>query len=253
MMSIHLKSIPPAAAKPDTNWYVNFQRTHAAGTAQGEPYVWSVIPGGTGIEDPHGNGEMSFSGDGSSAGTAKNPAEKWRAEYNAKTREVPPEWKKLPDQLPPLGPWLFRADPVEQGVKDNWCAADATTDDWVPVKVPAFWNETEAVGNYQGFGWYRTRFTLPEAWRGKSLRLMFGSVDEQAWIYVNGKLVREHSEKSEGKTYGVLWEESFTADVPSGSLNFGKDKPNILAVRVNNSTANGGIWRPVMGCAVDKE
>ncbi len=252
MMTIPLKSIPPAVASPDANWYVNFQRTNPAGAAAGETCVWSVIPGGTGIEDPRGNGELSFSGEGSPAGSAKNPMEKWRDEYNGKMGDMPAEWKKLPNLLPtPLGPWFFRQDPTEQGIKENWFAQDATPAEWTPVKVPGFWAETEAVGNYQGIGWYRTNFTLPAEWKGKSLRLLFGSVDEQAWIYVNGKLVREHSEKSEGKEFGLLWEEAFTADVSPESLNYGKDKENVLAVRVNNSAMNGGIWRPVMGCAVE--
>jgi hypothetical protein len=72
-------------------------------------------------------------------------------------------------------------------------------------------------------------------------------VDEEAWVYVNGHLVREHSEKSEGKSFEELWEEPFTADVPPEYLEFGKT--NVLAVRVYNSVANGGIWRPVLGHA----
>ena len=105
------------------------------------------------------------------------------------------------------------------------------------------------MGNYQGHGWYRTTFTVPAAWKGKTLRLLFAAVDEQAWVYVNGKLVREHSEKSEGKSVNDLWEEPFTADVPPEGLNYGQ--ANVLVVRVNNSIANGGIWRPVLGCAVE--
>lgn len=174
----------------------------------------------------------------------------WREEYNGKTGGIPAEWKALPDPLPaPLGPWTFRADPNDQGLKDHWFAVDANPAEWVPVKVPAFWAETKAIGNYQGYGWYRTAFTVPEDWKGRRVRLLFGAVDEQAWVYVNGKLVREHSEKSEGKSFGTLWEEPFAADVPPESLNYGK--PNILAVRVMNSTANGGIWRPVLGHAAE--
>ena len=103
------------------------------------------------------------------------------------------------------------------------------------------------VGNYQGYGWYRTTFKAPAEWKGKTVRLLFGAVDEQAWVYVNGRLVREHTEKSEGKSYNELWEAPFIAEVPSDQLELGK--PNVLAVRVHNSKANGGIWRPVLGHA----
>jgi hypothetical protein len=182
---------------------------------------------------------------------SSNPMKDWRDEYNGKTGEIPAEWKNLPNQLPaPLGPWTFRKDPTDQGLKDNWFAANANTADWISVRVPAFWAETKPAGNYQGYGWYRTTFAVPEDWKGKTLRLLFAGVDEQAWIYVNGKLVKEHSEKSEGKSFGVLWEEAFNAEVHPENLNYGK--PNVLVVRVYNSIGNGGIWRPVFGCAVEK-
>jgi hypothetical protein len=89
---------------------------------------------------------------------------------------------------------------------------------------------------------------VPAEWKGRGLRLFFGSIDEQAWIYLNGRLVREHTESSEKKSYNELWEEAFTAEVPPAQLKYGE--PNVLAVRVHNSTANGGIWRPVLGQAV---
>jgi hypothetical protein len=201
----------------------------------------------TGASDLYGhalstNGPWCIGADASTS-----PLQAWRDEYNGKTGDIPAEWKTLSDPLPvPFGQWTFRKDPADQGLKESWFSADAL--EWIPVKVPAFWAETKAVGNYQGYGWYRTTFTVPEDWKGKSVRLLFSAVDEQAWIYVNGKLVREHTEKSEGKTINGLWEEAFTADVPSEIINYGK--PNALAVRVNNSAGNGGIWRPVLVHAV---
>ena len=67
---------------------------------------------------------------------------------------------------------------------------------------------------------------------------------KQAWVYVNGQFVRKHSEKSEKKTFNELWETPFTVEISAALLKNGK--PNVLAVRVHNSTANGGIWRPVL-------
>jgi len=188
-------------------------------------------------------------GAGQGSAPKGNLLEKWRDEYNRKTSEIPPDWRKLPDPLPtPFGPWVFRTDPLERGVKDGWYRGDVNEADWLPVRVPAFWAETEAVGDHQGYAWYRTTFGVPAEWKGRSVRLLFAAVDEQAWVYVNGHLVREHSEKSEGKPFAELWETPFTADVPPEHLHYGK--PNLLAVRVHNSAANGGIWRPVLGHAL---
>ncbi len=78
---------------------------------------------------------------------------------------------------------------------------------------------------------------------------MFGSVDEQAWVYFNGKLVKEHTEKSENVKGTNLWENPFFVDVKPELLKYGAE--NLLAVRVLNMKANGGIWRPVSCCAFE--
>lgn len=237
---------PPAEG---SIWRANVGRVHAVKPGQLERSLWSATPNTKEMDDRTVFGEVVFESS-SASGSAKSPSQVWREGYNVKTGEIPVEWKTLPTPLPtPLGPWVFRTDPIDQGVKDFWFAVDAKLADWVPVKVPGFWDETEAVGNYQGYGWYRTTFTVPGEWKGKALRLLCAAVDEQAWIYVNGKLIREHSEKSEGKSFNDLWEEPFTAEVAPEGLNYGKD--NVVVIRVYNSTAAGGIWRTVLGHAVE--
>ena len=238
---------PPA---PEAFWRGNVGRIHVVGPDQIQHSALSANPQTKGVADRDAFAEFVFRGSGSGKAPqpAKNPLEKWREEYYRTTFEIPAEWKKLSDPSPlRLDTWLFRTDPIERGVKERWHATKVTEADWLPMRVPSFWAENADVGNYQGYGWYRTTFKLPAEWKGRTLRLLFASVDEQAWVYVNGRLVREHTEKSEGKPYGELWESPFTADVPPEHLEFGK--PNVLTVRVHNSKANGGIWRPVLAHA----
>ena len=94
-----------------------------------------------------------------------------------------------------------------------------------------------------GNGWYRVAFALPPDWKGKGLRLMFAGVDEQAWIYLNDKLIGEHSESSEKKAFTALYDEPFIIEVPAEQLK--ASGPNQLCVRVHNQRGAGGIWRPV--------
>ena len=193
------------------------------------------------MDDRNAFGELVFEDD--SAG--KHPLELWRAQYYSTTYEIPAAWRELPDPLPgPLTDWVFRTDPLEQGLEAGWQETDVDEAGWARVRIPAFWAEIEGVGKYLGYGWYRTRFTVPAAQKGQALRLLFAGVDEQAWVYVNGHLVREHTEKSEGIGFGELWETPFTADVPPDQLRLGD--ANVLTVRVRNDRANGGIWRPVL-------
>ena len=88
----------------------------------------------------------------------------------------------------------FPHDPSEVGDEEQWfTAAHSTEAEWTPIKVPAYWDESETIGEMLGNGWYRVAFALPPDWKGKGLRLMFAGVDEQAWIYLNDKLIGEHS------------------------------------------------------------
>ncbi|MCX7422684.1 MAG: DUF4838 domain-containing protein [Planctomycetia bacterium] len=242
LMTIPLTSIPPA--KTGATWYVNFQRLSPTSAAPNDAYAWSVIAGGSGIDDPRSNGEMSFAGAGASA--SLSPLQMYREKNYKETFEVPAQWK---DQIATgpqiaLNDWRFRADQTDAGVTEEWFkSARYSEAEWIPVKVPAFWGENDAIGNLEGHGWYRVTFTLPPSCQGKPLRLMFAGVDEEAWLYLNGKQVGEHSVKSEKKPFTALYDEPFTIDVAAADLK--NEQPNVLFVRVHNQVKAGGIWKPV--------
>ena len=246
MMTIPLRTIAPATIKPGVNWFVNFQRTRPTGAAPGETYAWSIIPGGTPLDDPRSNGELSFSAEGSTASSSIHPLKALREKSYQETFETPSQWK---DQIAKgksltLSDWTFRADPTEVGEQEAWFKlARYTAADWIPVTVPSFWAENDAIGSLLGDGWYRVTCYVPKTWQAKTLRLMFAGVDEQAWIYLNGQLVGEHSVKSEKKAYTALYDEPFIVDVPSSQLKVGE--PNVIFVRVHNQVGAGGIWRPL--------
>jgi hypothetical protein len=106
MMTIPLRSIPPASVKSDQNWFVNFQRIGPAG-----PSAWSMIPGGAGIEDPRSNGELSFNSDGSAS--AGHPLKAEREKSYRDTFETPAEWKEQIAKGPTvaLTDWRFPRRP----------------------------------------------------------------------------------------------------------------------------------------------
>lgn len=143
------------------------------------------------------------------------------------------------------GAWQFRKDAGDVGVGGRWYEAGTTEEDgWSPIKVPAFWDKTP-VGSYQGHAWYRTTFRMPDQWEYESVALTFQAVDEQAWVYLNGESVGEHTLASEsrdieGFSIGDLWNVPFTIEVPATRVKLGAD--NTLAVRVHNQVGAGGIW-----------
>jgi hypothetical protein len=157
---------------------------------------------------------------------------------------------QTPPPPTPWSEWRFRPDSDNRGVEENWQVAEFEAEAWKPIRVPAFWGNTW-VGKLIGYGWYRTSFVFPKEWAGEPVHLQFGAVDEQAWVYVNGELVGEHTVESEKLTVGELWDRPFSIKVPAARLKPGEE--NVLVVRVHNSAAEGGIHKAVSGSAPHPE
>ncbi|MFA9480048.1 DUF4838 domain-containing protein [Phycisphaerales bacterium AB-hyl4] len=114
-------------------------------------------------------------------------------------------------------------------------------DEYEAVQVPAFLAHTD-VGPYLGHGWYRNTFSIPGHRLDRPVEIRFGAVDEQAWVYVNGKLVGEHTAESEGRPAVELWNVPFVITVEPEDL---VDGENLLIVRMHASDGNAGIHKPV--------
>ena len=147
------------------------------------------------------------------------------------------------------GEWMFRKDP------DGKLSAPIAPDDpafkqdgWVKVPVPSRLSTT-AAGPYLGYGWYAVPLEIPAHWSARDVEILFGAVDEQAWVYVNGKLAGEHTERSEKVGIGVLWNEPFIVRVKAADLRPGMK--NLLVVRTHASRGEHGIWQPVRLRPVD--
>lgn len=136
--------------------------------------------------------------------------------------------------------WRFRTDPAEVGEREGWQSEELDDSSWQMQPVPAWWEDT-AVGDYDGVGWYRVRFLLPAEAAQRRLVLHFGAVDEEAWVYLNGELIGEHTAASTGQTVHQIWDQPFL--VPVGNARPGEW--NVLAVKVRDSQLKGGIFRPV--------
>lgn len=145
------------------------------------------------------------------------------------------------------GEWLFRTDPEDAGLRNNWFSGKPAASDWIIVTVPHTWQVHSPFTEYRGVAWYQRNFDVPERWSGSAIRIEFAAVFHTATVWVNGQLAGEHLRK--GYT-------AFTFDIShlvhAGAL-------NSLVVRVDNSfnlhmlprgrssdfPHDGGIFRPV--------
>ena len=140
--------------------------------------------------------------------------------------------------------WKFKTDPKDEGTAGKWFAPDLDDKEWAAVRSDREGEGWESQGfeGYEGYAWYRATLPAPPARRRTFVYLHFGAVDEQAWVYLGGKLAFEHTEKSTGRSYTAIWDEPFSANV---TAHLRPDAPNQLAVRVHNKALHGGLRRPV--------
>ncbi|OGH56012.1 MAG: hypothetical protein A3G34_06570 [Candidatus Lindowbacteria bacterium RIFCSPLOWO2_12_FULL_62_27] len=131
-----------------------------------------------------------------------------------------------------LGHWTFRT-----GDDMAWAKGDAAPEGFKPIKVPGNW-ENDGYPDYDGYGWYRATFVVPPAHKGE-LQLMLGPVDDVDELYVNGEFV--------GRTgrfppnYETAWTAERAYMIPEKLLR--KDRPNVIAIRVYDSTGGGGPYK----------
>ncbi len=140
-------------------------------------------------------------------------------------------YKDLEFRFSAAGYWKFNI-----GDNMQWKEPAYEDNKWTQIRVPADW-ENEGFHGYDGYAWYRYHFD------GRKLNaedinfLLLGFIDDVDETYLNGQLV--------GKS-GLLPPRFRTAYnavrkylLPNEAVNFKGE--NVLAVRVYDEVANGGI------------
>ncbi len=126
---------------------------------------------------------------------------------------------------------------------DNQAWADPEMDHsrWLAVQVGMPW-EASGYDNYDGYAWYRCKFTIPETWHALAkdgvLSLHLGFVDDADVTYFNGAQV--------GAT-GTMPPDFKTAyatrrlyRIPTSLVRWGQS--NVIAVRVYDGEGDGGLY-----------
>jgi len=143
--------------------------------------------------------------------------------------------RKAHDSRPLPAVWRFLPDPEDIGVEQKWYQ-QAPGAHWQEIRVGEFW-DTQGFDNYVGYAWYSTEFTVPAAAAGRRVALYFAGIDEQAWVYVDGMLVGEHTGDPD-----KLWEQPLVVDI-TARVKYGRAQR--LVVRVHNYSMAGGLYKPV--------
>ena len=153
--------------------------------------------------------------------------------------------------------WHFKPDPQNVGEKEKWFALPWKTiqKNWTRIRVDSSWENQKKhpdesfrkmMENYDGFGYYAYNLRIDPKCKGKEVYLIFGAVDESAWVWVNGKY--------SGKRLYVRdpdWSVPFAIRI-TDQIDWSK-KVQTAVVKVHDKSGQGGIWRGVMLAVKEKK
>lgn len=162
------------------------------------------------------------------------PVAGWPVGVAVPAREVAPALVAGDAVFPIGGPWHFRT-----GDDPGYAARAYDESAWETIVVPGNWEDAGHPA-YDGFAWYRTRFTVSAASapaRG-GVFLELGKVDDSDETYLNGMKLGTTGDFS--PNYHGDWQAYRRYAVPPDAVNWGGE--NVLAVRVYDGGGPGGLW-----------
>ncbi len=135
------------------------------------------------------------------------------------------------------GEWLF-----SKGDNPDWIKPRLDENSWEKVKVPAKW-EDHGYKCENCYGWYRKHFIIPAEWKGHSIVLPLGKIDDADISYLNGKEIGHMGDFPPGKN--TAWNQDRHYEVPAKLIHFGKD--NVISIRVYNGSGGAGLYEGPLG------
>ena len=133
--------------------------------------------------------------------------------------------------------WRFHLDPDNDGVRQGWAGESFDDSQWQTVRTDEQWLR-QIDERLNGYGWVRTKVDVPEKFAHRKIMLLVGALDEQGWVYINGRLAF----RRKAGAYDA-WRQPFECDV-TRFIRFGED--NTIAVRAYAEQGLGGLWRGAM-------
>ena len=133
--------------------------------------------------------------------------------------------------------WVGQVDRDDVGRARGWWRPAFGDSGWRPIDVPGqFDRQRKNLKGFDGLFWYRKRFSTPANIGTSPLTLHIGPVDDESWVWLNGKLLGEVTKKTHPKDY---W--SFPREYEMDPRTLRRDGENVLVVRVNDTYQTGGI------------
>jgi Beta-galactosidase/beta-glucuronidase len=142
------------------------------------------------------------------------------------------------------GSWKFQT-----GDNRTWKTPEFNDETWKSINVPATW-ESQGYEDYDGYAWYRLKFTVPQNLSTEELYLSLGKIDDIDDVYLNGEHIGNVYDLRKKSWMGIQytgweWTMPRAYKIREGLLN--RNGSNTIAVRVYDGQGLGGIYEGPIG------
>ncbi len=136
------------------------------------------------------------------------------------------------------GMWKGKVDRDSTGRDEGWFKNEWDDSRWEEIKVPGMFDEQskDVTEEYNGLYWYRLHFRPEKGFVRDKLRLYIGAVDDESWVWLNGRFLGEVTTKTNPKDY---WRFPREYDLETEWINW--DGDNVVTVLANDTYLKGGI------------
>jgi hypothetical protein len=154
------------------------------------------------------------------------------------------------------GFWKFHT-----GDDKAWRLPEVDEKDWTSLFVPSTW-ESQGYDDYDGYAWYRYKFSLPQNLSSGDLYLSLGKIDDIDYVYLNGEKIgdvydlKNHRYFFTNNSFISInsdWEYNARRvyKIPADKLK--RPGENIIAVRVYDEHGLGGIYQGPVGIMTSED
>lgn len=134
------------------------------------------------------------------------------------------------------------------GDSPEWKNADFDDSSWQEILTTKRWDHQGYGGHVAEYGWYRIHFNPSELLKNsdfkKTLKIYCGRIDDADEAFINGRKIGQTGGMPDSETgASAAWEDGrwYLVDMGDGLIN--QDGDNVLAIRIWNEDAEGGMYQ----------
>jgi sialate O-acetylesterase len=222
----HKISTSPLANTPSSHWQITTPDNAASYSAVSyffarNLYLWEKVP--IGIINSSWGGTVIEAWTGLES-IATHPDFKEKSELVLSARKNNQAFVRAPQGK---DGWTTKLESLDKGYKEKWYSPEYTPSDWSTMIAPGFW-ENQGLKDFDGVVWLRKEFYVPAEMVNRNLVINLERLNNTDETYFNGVKVGVMTWPIGRRIYFV-------------PANLVKEGKNIIAIRLENTSGNGGF------------